>query len=82
MTQQVSKPNRFNAICENFASRHEILTTPLLEHESVAIFWTNFVKLEIDAELKDNINKLERLDPPWAILLSMLDRTFEYVEGA
>lgn len=66
----------------DFLQRHSILSMPLVQRESLAIYWTVRTKLEIDNELNNCIDVLNQTDPVWALLRSMLDRIFEYVEGA
>lgn len=65
-----------------FAEYHNIMFTPLVERESSAIQWAIRTKLEIDKNLRDCIDDLNQFDPLWALLRCMLDRTFEYVQGA
>ncbi|MBJ7297315.1 MAG: hypothetical protein JHC73_13580 [Dolichospermum sp.] len=65
-----------------FAEYHNIIFTPLVERESSAIQWTIRTKLEIDKNLRDCIDDLNQFDLLWPLLRSMLDRTFEYVQGA
>ena len=68
--------------CKDFAHRHNILNTPMVQRETLAIYWTLRTKLEVDNELKEHTEKLNQTDPLCALLLSMLDRTFEYTEGS
>ncbi|BAY74427.1 hypothetical protein NIES25_08400 [Nostoc linckia NIES-25] len=65
-----------------FAERHSIILTPLVQRESDAIYWTGRTKLEIDTGLPDHVDELNQVDPIWSLLLCMLERTFAYVQGA
>lgn len=65
-----------------FIQRHSILSTPFVQRELPAIYWIARTKLEVDNNLRNCVDALDQLDPVWALLRSMLDRTFEYVEGA
>ncbi|MDZ8187199.1 MAG: DUF5677 domain-containing protein [Nostoc sp. ChiSLP02] len=65
-----------------FTERHNILVTPLVQRESDAIYWTTRTKLEIDTALSNHADELNQVDPIWSLLLCMLERTFEYVQGA
>ncbi|MEH2283473.1 MAG: hypothetical protein V7K90_19430 [Nostoc sp.] len=71
-----------NTLQAEFAERHSIILTPLVQRESDAIYWTTRTKLEIDTGLPKYVDELNQVDPIWSLLLSMLERTFEYVEGA
>jgi len=74
-------PDR-NTLCTEFLQRHGILSTPLVQRELSAIYWAVRTKLEVDHDLVDRVKTLNQADPVWALLRSMLDRTFEYAEGA
>jgi hypothetical protein len=71
-----------NSLYAEFLQRHSIISTPLVQCEAPAIYWTVRTKLEIDHDLGNHVDTLSQADPVWALLRSMLDRTFEYAEGA
>jgi hypothetical protein len=82
MTPEKSAPYNPYTLCNEFAHRHNILATQLVRREFLAIYWTSRTNLEIDTELSTLAEELNHSDPLWGTLRSMLDRTFEYVEGA
>lgn len=82
MTIQESNSYNPNTLCDEFIHRHDIVATQLIRRELNAIYWTARTKLEIDNDLRNHLGELDHLDPLWGLLLSMLDRTFEYVEGS
>jgi Family of unknown function (DUF5677) len=71
-----------NTLCSEFFQHHSILPTPLIQRELSAIYWIARTKLEVDHDLVDRVDTLNQADPLWALLKSMLDRIFEYIEGA
>ena len=82
MTLQENNSYKPDTLCDEFIRRHDILTTQMVRHELNAIYWTTRTKLEIDNDLNNHIEELDHLDPLWGLLRSMLDRTFDYVEGS
>jgi hypothetical protein len=82
MTPQESSAYNPDTLCGDFVHRHDILATQLVRRELPAIYWTSRTKLGIDADLSTHTEELGHVDPQWGLLQSMLDRTFEYVEGA
>jgi hypothetical protein len=69
-------------LIDSFAQRHGILKTQMVQRESLGIYWTCRTKLEVDTELSTRGDELTQTEPTWTLLNSMLDRTFEYSEGA
>jgi len=65
-----------------FAESHGLSMTGLLRREEGAIYWLLRGNRAVKEGLRDAANPLDQTDAVWAILLSMLDRTFEYAEGA
>ncbi|MBE0672535.1 MAG: hypothetical protein IH588_18310 [Anaerolineales bacterium] len=82
MTNQESNFDNPDTLLDDFIHRHNITATPFVKRELNAIYWTIRSKLEIDNDLNNHAEKLDHLDPLWGLLRSMLDRIFEYVEGA
>lgn len=70
-----------DSICEDFAKRHNLLLTGLFQREKPAIYWTIRAKLAVDSALSSKDEALNN-EPSWGLLLSMLDKTFEHVEGS
>jgi len=71
-----------NELIDDFVRRHDIVKTQMVQRESLSIYWTVRTKLEVDAELGIRGDELTKTESLWALLLSMLDRTFEYLEGS
>ncbi|MBW4661514.1 MAG: hypothetical protein KME15_22815 [Drouetiella hepatica Uher 2000/2452] len=71
-----------NTLCSEFLQRHSILPTPIVQRELSVIYWVVRTKLEVDHDLVNRVDTLNQADPVWALLRSMLDRIFEYIEGA
>lgn len=82
MTMQENSFYDQNPLYDEFIQRHNIIDSRLVRRELLAICWTIRTKLEIDSDLSRYADKLKHIDPLWGFLQSMLDRTFEYVEGA
>jgi hypothetical protein len=82
MTPQENSIHNPDTLCGEFVHRHDILATQLVRRELPAIYWTIRAKHEIDADLGNHTEKLDHVDPLWGLLRSMLDRIFEYTEGA
>ena len=70
-----------DSICADFAKRHNLLVTGLFQREIPAIYWTVHAKLEVDSALSSKAEALNS-KPSFGLLLSMLDRAFEHVEGS
>lgn len=71
-----------DSICEDFAKRHDLLVTGLVQREYPAIYWTIRAKLEVDSVLSSHTDALIDNEPTFGLLLSMLGRVFEHVEGS
>lgn len=82
MTPEENSTYNPDTLCDEFVHRHDILATQLVRRELPAIYWTIRAKHEIDADLGNHTEELDHVDPLWGLLLSMLDRIFEYTEGA
>jgi uncharacterized protein DUF5677 len=82
MTPQENRTYNPDTLFDEFVHRHNIRTTQLVRRELSAIYWTIRAKHEVDADLRNHTGELDHVDPLWGLLLSMLDRTFEYTEGA
>lgn len=70
-----------DSICEDFAKRHNLLVTGLVQREIPVIYWIIRAKLEVDSALSSKAEALNN-EPSCGLLLSMLDRAFEHVEGS
>ena len=75
--------NNPQVICEQFLERHSLSMSSIGEQEILAIFWTIRIRIEIDQGLDTKIGEfVERNEPTWGLLRSMLDRTFEHAEAS
>lgn len=70
-----------NELLDDFIKNHYILLTGLVQREIPAIYWTLRARREINNSLSSRVKDLI-IEPTWGLLLSMLDRVFEHVEGS
>lgn len=66
----------------DFLERHELRDTPLLERDIQAIYWVSLANIMVHHAYSNLSNDIFESDPTVGWLLSMLDRVFEYLEGA
>jgi hypothetical protein len=67
---------------EEFIERHFILDTELIQRDRLAIYWTTVTNLLIHKSYSSLSDETFLAEPTIGLLLNMLDRTFEHVEGA
>ncbi len=74
-------PDR-ESIIEGFANRHFLRRTELLDAEGTTIYWVDVTNILIHEAYSSLPNKVFESEPTVGILLNMLDRTFQHVDGA
>lgn len=67
---------------DQFAKRHYILNTELVQRDHLAIYWTTAANILVHSGHNSLPDKVLVAEPTVGLLLNMLDRTFEHVEGA
>jgi hypothetical protein len=74
-------PNQ-ESIIEGFVNRHFLRRTELLEAEGATIYWVDVTNILIHEAYSSLPNQVLVSEPTIGILLNMLDRIFQHVDGA
>jgi len=70
-------------LVRDFIQEHNLVTNQFVKNEAIGMYWTRRTNISINQALSTKSIELNSsLELTWGILLNMLDRIFEYTEGA
>jgi len=73
--------NEKETLCREFAEEHGIPSESIAEREGEAIFWLESSRRAAEQSFPYHRERLV-LEPTWGLLVSMLDRAYEYAAAA
>lgn len=80
MTERIAPPA--SEIIQGFTARHSLMTTPLFSEVALAIYWSSVANISLHQGIAGLDSKVFESEPSLGLLLNLLDRCFEHIEGA